>query len=121
MIKLPDGTSLPQPDLKYVNPGANGFSSRVINFKHNVSTLSDESGSYTLTVRDGKRHLTAVEPDGEILFDGPIDTREQRAKAPKSVLKKVETLENPRKIELRGVNVNLDEFISTAPAPPTSN
>ena len=121
VIKLPDGTTQNQLLRQYVNPDPNNFRSRIINFQQNISTLSDASGTYTLTVKDGKRHVTALAPDGKTLFEGPIDTKEQRDKAPKSVLKKVETLESPQKIELRGVDVNLDEFISNAPAPPSNN
>lgn len=123
VIKLPDGTTHNWQWIQRVNPSQNGFRSRIINYQQNVSTLSDSSGTYTLTVKDGKRHLTALGPDGQTLFNGPVDTREQRDKAPKSVLKKVEALESPQDIKLRGVDVNLDEFINHAPppAPPSSN
>jgi len=52
---------------------------------------ADDSGTLVL-VCNPKPHLTAHDKDGKLLFDGEIDTAEQRAKVPPEVLKKAEPL-----------------------------
>jgi len=52
---------------------------------------ADDSGTLVL-VCNPKPHLTAHDKDGKLLFDGEIDTVEQRAKVPPEVLKRAEPL-----------------------------
>ena len=52
---------------------------------------ADESGSIVL-VCNPKPRLTAHDRDGKLLFDGEIDTPEQRAKVPPELWEKVEPL-----------------------------
>ncbi len=49
--------------------------------------------------RSGK-HLTAKDRNGKILFDGPIDTEEQRAAMPEDIREKLEKLEKQTKIQI---------------------
>ena len=55
---------------------------------------SDRQHTLTLTVRDGQRHLTAQDQSGTSLFNGPIDTEEQRNALPSDVRLKLEKLED---------------------------
>jgi len=57
-------------------------------------TLSDEQGELKVEKVDGKRMLTAKDAQGKVLFNGPIDTAEQRAKIPAQVRERFEKLEN---------------------------
>ena len=52
---------------------------------------ADESGTIVL-VSNPKPYLTAHDKDGKLLFDGEIDTPEQRAKVPPELWEKVEPL-----------------------------
>ena len=63
---------------------------------------TDDSGT-TVIVGPPNLHLTARDKNGELLFDGEIETPEQRAKVPTEVWKRVEPL--------------LDEKSDAAPGP----
>ena len=40
--------------------------------------MSDDQHTLVLNVHDGKKHLLATDKEGNIVFNGPIDTEEQR-------------------------------------------
>ena len=73
-------------------------------------TISDNSGSYTLTVNNGKKRFKAKDANGVELFDGPVDTDKQRDGLDRDLIKKLEQLEGMGKgnggIRLRGLNGN---------------
>ncbi|MBA3544553.1 MAG: PDZ domain-containing protein [Chthoniobacterales bacterium] len=71
-------------------------------------TFSDEQGELKLESVDGKKMLTAKDAQGKTLFNGPIDTDEQRAKLPPEVRQRFEKLENQ----------DLPEIPPTPEAPP---
>jgi hypothetical protein len=52
---------------------------------------SDESGTIVL-VSNPKLHLIAHDKEGKLLFDGPIESPEERAKIPQDLWKRVEPL-----------------------------
>lgn len=52
---------------------------------------SDDSGTIVL-VSNPKLHLTAHDKEGKLLFDGPIESPEERAKVPQDLWKRVEPL-----------------------------
>jgi hypothetical protein len=56
-------------------------------------TFSDEQGELKLESVDGKKTLTAKNAQGKILFSGPINTKEERAKVPENVRRRFEKLE----------------------------
>ncbi|MBA3831374.1 MAG: PDZ domain-containing protein [Chthoniobacterales bacterium] len=56
--------------------------------------FSDEKGELRLETVDGKKMLTAKDATGKVLFQGPIDTEEERAKVPAEVRKRYENLEH---------------------------
>jgi hypothetical protein len=70
---------------------------------------ADESGTIVL-VSNPKPYLTAHDKDGKLLFDGEIDTPEQRAKVPPELWEKVEPL-------LDKVAPQAEEEPETDPAP----
>ncbi len=57
-------------------------------------TFSDEQGELKMESRDGHKMLTAKDAQGNLLFSGPIDTDEQRAKLPPNVRERFEKLED---------------------------
>jgi hypothetical protein len=65
-------------------------------------SMSDDEHTLTMTVREGRKHLTATDRDGNVIFNGPIDTDEQRAALPEALKKKIEKLETkPGTIRMR--------------------
>lgn len=56
-------------------------------------TFSDEQGELKMERVDGRKVLTAKNPLGKVLFSGPIDTKEERAKVPENVRERFEKLE----------------------------
>jgi hypothetical protein len=55
--------------------------------------FSDEQGELKLEKVDGRKMLTAKDAQGKVLFNGPVDTAEQRAKIPLGVRERFEKLE----------------------------
>ncbi len=53
----------------------------------------DDSGSYEFSSKDGKKRFKATDPAGNVLFDGPINTKEDRAKVPEDLLPKLKSME----------------------------
>ncbi len=56
-------------------------------------TFSDDQGELKLERVNGKKMLTARDAQGKELFNGPIDTEEERAKLPANVRERFEKLE----------------------------
>jgi serine protease Do len=70
-------------------------------------TFSDDQGELKMERVDGRKMLTAKDAQGKVLFEGPIDTQEERAKLPGNVRQRFEKLERQELPE-----------VPTAPEPP---
>jgi len=55
--------------------------------------LKDDTGEIEVSTKDGKRVVVARDARGATIFDGPIDTEEQRKALPEEVRKKLETIQ----------------------------
>jgi hypothetical protein len=54
----------------------------------------DDGHCVTLTTdEEGRKHLTARDADGKVLFKGPVDTEEQRESLPQEIRQKLKKLE----------------------------
>jgi hypothetical protein len=51
--------------------------------------LKDASGEIEVATEDGKRVLTARDPEGKVVFTGPVNTDEERAAIPEPIRKKL--------------------------------
>jgi len=60
-------------------------------------SYADGEHTLTLTAHDGEKYLVAKDRDGKAVFEGPIQTKEQREKVPPEVLKKLEKMERSMK------------------------
>ena len=56
-------------------------------------TFSDDQGELKMESVEGRKMLTAKDAQGKVLFNGPIDTEEERAKLPANVRQRFEKLE----------------------------
>ena len=77
-------------------------------------TLADNTGSYTLTTKNGKKTFTAKDPDGAESFTGPVDTKKQRDSLDRDLINKLEQLEGMGAgkggLRLNGLNLNGGNF-----------
>jgi len=61
--------------------------------QNKVLNIKTQEGEIRLKEEDGKRHVTAIDPKGVVLFDGPINTEEERSKLPPDIKKRIESIE----------------------------
>jgi hypothetical protein len=59
--------------------------------------MKDNDGEVEVTMREGKRTLTAKNASGEVLFTGPVDTPEQHAAVPPPFRAKLEAIETQQR------------------------
>jgi hypothetical protein len=55
--------------------------------------IRDDKGELALQSDDGKRSLVAKDPQGKVLFSGPVNTPEERKALPADILPRLEKLE----------------------------
>ena len=72
-----------------------------------TSTSSFSDGEHTLTVTTNGRekHLVAKDREGNILYNGGVNTEAQRNAVPPDILKKLQTMEQSMRVEVRGDGV----------------
>jgi hypothetical protein len=56
--------------------------------------ITDEDGTLEWTEKDGQKSLRATDPNGKVLFNGPIDTKEDRKGLSKNLKFRLENLES---------------------------
>lgn len=55
-------------------------------------TLMDNEGSITMNTVDGKKSVTVKDKDGKVQFDGPYDTKQDKAAVPEEIRERIERL-----------------------------
>ena len=73
--------------------GDNGFMTTKIDNGKAQIVFSDDKGELRVERVDGKKILTAKDPQGRLLFSGPVETKEDRDKIPAEVRMRFEKLE----------------------------
>jgi len=61
---------------------------------------SDADGTYEFTSEDGDKHFKVTSADGKVLFEGPVNTDDERAAMPEHLLDRLETLEGSVRIRI---------------------
>ena len=64
-----------------------------IDLKNAQIVFSDDKGELRIENKDGKKMLTAKDPQGKLLFGGPIETKEDLDKMPAEVRQRYEKLQ----------------------------
>jgi len=64
-----------------------------IDLKNAQIVFSDDKGELRIENKDGKKMLTAKDPQGKLLFGGPIETKEDLDKVPAEVRQRYEKLQ----------------------------
>ncbi len=102
------------PGDREVDPEEGGENLNVRKQVVSSITIRDNTGSYTLTTKNGKKTFTAKDPDGAESFTGPVDTKKQRDSLDRDLIKKLEQLEGMGAgkggIRLNGLNLNGGDF-----------
>jgi len=75
-----------------------------VNTGDNQMSYSDEKGSLEVSTKDGVKVLVAKDTNGEVLFDGPINTPEERKALPPAVAERLAKIEG-----MRGFSFKTDE------------
>ena len=73
--------------------GDNGFMTTKIDIGKAQIVFSDDKGELRVERVDGKKVLTAKDPQARLLFSGPVETKEDRDKIPADVRTRFEKLE----------------------------
>ncbi len=58
--------------------------------------IRDDKGEIEVSGEPGKRSITARKPDGSVIFQGPVNTEEERKKVPADLLEKLGKIERDR-------------------------
>lgn len=90
----------PNFEIQPGQPDGQGLRFNVQSQHSSMSSVSDESGKYTFTNRNGKKHFKAENNEGKPLFHGEVDTDEQRKGIPAEILPKLESLEKSARLNL---------------------
>ncbi|MBA4138256.1 MAG: hypothetical protein C0518_13150 [Opitutus sp.] len=95
--------------------------STILNMAEGNFAFSDDEGAIEINANNGERQLTVKDAQGKILFQGPINTDEQREKLPPEVkerLKKLDTLtidfEADESLQQEGATVKPADKIKTS-------
>src|SRR5204862_7993446 len=73
------------------NNGA--FQQTTIDLKNAQIVLSDDKGELRIENKEGKKFLTAKDPQGKLLFSGPVETKEELDKLPADVRQRYDKLQ----------------------------
>jgi len=112
MIERERGNFVAGPGVRIISRGGRG--STVVDLPKSNISYSDDDGSIEIKSTDGKRSLTVKNGKGEVAFDGPINTEEERRKLPADVRKRLEKLET----DTMSFDVGGDFKADTVPLPP---
>ena len=55
---------------------------------------SDDQGTFEYSEMDDQKYFKAISPDGEILFDGPVTSEDDRKKLPANLKERLQKIEN---------------------------
>jgi len=70
-----------------------GLEQTTIDLNNAQIVFSDDKGELRIENKDGKKMLTAKDPQGKLLFGGPIETKEDLEKVPAEVRQRYEKLQ----------------------------
>jgi len=105
MLALMDGQMMEPPPPPGTGPGPRPGEPNVnevgVDVENSNIVYTDDMGTLSLTIKDGKRTLEARDAQGHQLFSGPIDTREQRKAVPPGVMARLEKLHGMREFRFK--------------------
>ena len=112
MIGRERGNFLAGPGVHIL--GRRDKGSTVVDLPNSNISYSDDDGSIEIKSDDGKRNLTVKNSKGDVAFNGPINTEEERKKLPADIKKRLEKLET----DTISFEADRDFKPETVPLPP---
>lgn len=112
MIGRERGNVMSGPGMHIITRSGKG--STIVDLPKSNISYSDDDGSIDIKVEKDQRNLTVKNAKGDVTFQGPINTEEERAKLPPEVMKRLSRLEQ----DTFNVEVNSDFKPETVPLPP---
>jgi serine protease Do len=91
MIGRNRGNWIGSPGARVFRRGAQGAT--ILDLPHGNIVYSDDAGSVEVKADDGKRQLTVKDPSGKVLFEGPVNSKEDREKLPEDIKARVGKIE----------------------------
>jgi len=88
-LSRPQGTDTDSP----VHQPGSQVDSFTYSSTENQMTVSDEKGTLHYTEKDGEKFLRATNPSGKLIFEGPVNTEQQRQGLPGDLRSRLENLE----------------------------
>jgi serine protease Do len=79
--------------IRTVTRNNGGLQRTTIDLNKAQIVLSDDKGELRIENKEGKRFLTAKDPQGKLLFSGPVETKEDLDKVPAEVRQRYEKLQ----------------------------
>ncbi|MEC8044314.1 MAG: PDZ domain-containing protein [Verrucomicrobiota bacterium] len=71
------------------NTDINSFS---FSSKQTHKVISDDDGTIVFTEKDGETFVRATDPNGKLIFEGPVNTKKERNSLPEGIREKLEKL-----------------------------
>jgi hypothetical protein len=81
-------------DMRIINRDNGTMKSTTIDLGKATIVFTDDKGEMKLETVDGKKILTAKDPQGKLLFSGPVDKKEDLDKIPADVRQRYDQLEH---------------------------
>lgn len=91
MIERERGNFLVGPGVRIISRAGKG--STIVDLPKSNISYSDDDGSIDIRINDGQRNLSVKDAKGKVLFEGPINTAEDRARLPADISKRISKLE----------------------------
>lgn len=104
VLSLIDGANAPgQRRISILRPEGPGDRniSVTVNTGNSRIVSDDDKGSLELTMREGQKHLVAKDPKGGQIFDGPVNTPEERHALPAGLRERLEKLEDMKEFSFK--------------------
>ena len=80
-------------EIKITSNGGTGLRTTKIDMGKAQIVFSDDKGELRIDSAQGKKILTAKDPQGRLLFSGPVETKEELDKVPADVRQRYENLQ----------------------------
>jgi hypothetical protein len=79
--------------IRTITRNNGGLQRTTIDLNKAQIVLSDDKGELRIENKDGKKFLTAKDPQGKLLFSGPVETNEELGKVPAEVRQRYDKLQ----------------------------
>lgn len=94
LAEIRDEKHEPGRDVRYFFRKGDTRGATAVHLDNSRLVFTDEQGTLDLEVKDGKKRLVAKDAQGGVLFEGPINSPEERKAIPAPVRARLDRMEN---------------------------